>query len=198
MMIDLIALIHYFSNSLLFMHVILYIVILIVTFVIMEGVTWLTHRHVMHGFLWHLHKDHHQVEPGFFEKNDLFFVIFAIPAILLIYFGTYTVSWWLQPIGFGITAYGFAYFLVHDIIIHQRFKLFTRSSNSYIRAIRWAHKMHHKHLGKYHGESYGMLLPHPRYVEKIRRDNQLFQRRERGYERISQKRNIQVPPVNDQ
>ncbi len=151
----------------------------------MEMVTWLTHRYVMHGFLWYLHKDHHQIEPGFFEKNDWFFVIFAVPAIYLIYQGTYSGAWWLQPIGFGITAYGAAYFLVHDIIIHQRFKLLTRSANPYIRAIRWAHKMHHKHIGKYDGESYGMLWPHPRYVDKIRRDDQLAKRRNKGYDQIN-------------
>ena len=61
-----------------------YILVLIATFITMEGVTWLTHRYVMHGFLWYLHKDHHQVKPGFFEKNDAFFVIFAVPSVLLI------------------------------------------------------------------------------------------------------------------
>jgi len=42
------------------------LLVLIVTFFAMEGVAWLTHRFVMHGLLWVLHKDHHQVEPGFF------------------------------------------------------------------------------------------------------------------------------------
>ena len=64
------------------MIVVLYILVLLATFLVMEGVTWCTHRFVMHGFLWTLHKDHHQVEPGFFEKNDAFFVIFAIPSML--------------------------------------------------------------------------------------------------------------------
>lgn len=58
------------------------LLVLIVTFFAMEGVAWLTHRFVMHGLLWVLHKDHHQVEPGFFEKNDFFFLIFAIPGFL--------------------------------------------------------------------------------------------------------------------
>ena len=71
------------------MTVALYILVLLATFIIMEGITWLTHRYVMHGFLWWLHKDHHQPEPGFFEKNDSFFVIFAIPSMLLIGVGTF-------------------------------------------------------------------------------------------------------------
>jgi beta-carotene 3-hydroxylase len=94
--------------------------------------------------------------------------------MLLIGFGTYDGVWWMQAIGFGIMAYGFAYFLVHDVIIHQRFKWFTRSSSTYVRAIRWAHKMHHKHLQKEDGESFGMLYVHKIYWDKIRRDKKLM------------------------
>jgi beta-carotene 3-hydroxylase len=156
------------------MEIVFYILVLIGTFIIMEGITWCTHRFVMHGFLWYLHKDHHQVEPGIFEKNDLFAFIFAIPSFLLIYFGTYDDMWWMQAIGFGIMIYGFAYFLVHDVIIHQRFKWFTRSNNNYVRAIRWAHKMHHKHLNKEHGESFGFLFVHKKYRDKVKRDKKLM------------------------
>jgi len=60
-------------------------------------------------------------------------------------------------IGTGIALYGAAYFLVHDIFIHQRFKIFTRTENVYLMAIRKAHKVHHKHLGKEEGECFGML-----------------------------------------
>jgi beta-carotene 3-hydroxylase len=156
------------------MIVLFYILLLAGTFIIMEGITWLTHRYVMHGFLWYLHKDHHQVEPGFFEKNDSFFVIFAVPTILLLWFGTYGNMWWMQAIGFGIMSYGFSYFMVHDVIIHQRFKWFSKSRNTYVRAIRWAHKMHHKHLHKYEGESFGMLYVHKKYWEKVCRDKKLM------------------------
>src|SRR3954465_14478133 len=153
----------------------LFILVLLSTFLVMEGITWLTHRYVMHGILWHLHTDHHQKEPGFFEKNDWFFVIFAVPSICLIGYGTYHPVWWMQAIGFGIMLYGAAYFLVHDVIIHQRFKWFSRSSSTYVRAIRWAHKMHHKHLDKQEGESFGMLMVHKKYCEKVRRDRKLIE-----------------------
>jgi beta-carotene 3-hydroxylase len=156
------------------MTLLYYILLLLATFCVMEGITWLTHKYVMHGFLWYLHKDHHQVEPGFFEKNDAFFIIFAVPSILLIFFGTYDKVWWMQSIGFGIMAYGFAYFLVHDVIIHQRFKWFAKSNSTYVRAIRWAHKMHHKHLDRFQGESFGMLLVAKKYWDKIRRDKRLM------------------------
>ena len=131
--------------------------LVLATFFVMEGVTWLTHKYVMHGFLWHLHRDHHQPSNHVFEKNDAFFVIFAIPSFLCSLFGTTEHIYWLQAIGFGIMAYGLAYFLVHDVIIHQRFKWFTRTNNKYIRSIRWAHKMHHTPLNREHGESFGLL-----------------------------------------
>lgn len=150
-----------------------YILITLATFCIMEGITWLAHRFVMHGFLWYLHEDHHQKGPGFFEKNDAFFVIFAIPSWLCIMLGSMNQVYWVVSIGAGIALYGFAYFLVHEIIIHQRIKLFTRSNNRYIKAIRWAHKMHHKHLDKEEGESFGMLIVAKKYWDKVRKDEML-------------------------
>ncbi len=156
------------------MDILLYILVLLGTFIVMEGVTWCTHKFVMHGFLWYLHKDHHKVQPGIFEKNDAFSIIFAVPSILLIYFGTYDNVWWQQAIGFGIMAYGFAYFMVHDVIIHQRFKWFTKSKSTYVRAIRWAHKMHHKHIDKHDGESFGFLFVNKKYWDKVRRDDKLM------------------------
>lgn len=157
------------------MQAVLYILVLATTFIVMEGITWLTHKYVMHGFLWYLHEDHHKVRPGFFEKNDAFFIIFAIPSFLCILFGTLDQKYLLQAFGFGIMAYGFAYFMVHDVIIHQRFKWFSRSKSTYIRALRWGHKMHHKHLDKHDGESFGMLWVHIKYWEKVRRDKKLME-----------------------
>lgn len=149
-----------------------YILLTVLTFCLMEGVAWLAHKYVMHGFLWYLHRDHHQKEPGFFEKNDAFFLIFAVPCMALFWFGMADGIAWMNAVAIGILIYGMAYFLVHDVIIHQRFKWFTRSNNTYIRAIRWAHKMHHKHLSKEEGESFGMLYVAHRYWEKVQRDNE--------------------------
>ncbi|HMO61351.1 MAG TPA: sterol desaturase family protein [Ferruginibacter sp.] len=153
------------------MSYIIFILIVLATFCVMEAVTWLTHRYVMHGFLWCLHQDHHQKGPGFFEKNDAFFLIFAIPSWLCIMLGLQHQVYWVAAIGFGIALYGLAYFIVHEVIIHQRIKWFTRSNNIYIRAIRWAHKMHHKHLDKQEGESFGMLIVAKKYWDKVRADD---------------------------
>lgn len=148
----------------------LFIFILLATFFLMEAITWLTHRFVMHGFLWYLHEDHHKPSPGFFEKNDAFFLIFAIPSWLCIMFGAQNQLYWIVAIGFGIALYGLAYFIVHEVIIHQRFKWLRNSNNTYVRTIRWAHKMHHKHLEKHDGESFGMLFVAKKYRDKVRED----------------------------
>ncbi len=131
--------------------------VVFVTFWFMEFMAWFTHKFVMHGLLWYLHKDHHQVEPGFFEKNDSFFLIFAIPSAYCYVTGLMFHDFRLY-IGIGISLYGFAYFIIHEIIIHQRFKLWSRLDNRYVKAIRRAHKIHHKYLGKEDGENFGMLI----------------------------------------
>jgi beta-carotene 3-hydroxylase len=155
------------------MHWLPFIAIILATFLVMEGITWLTHKYVMHGFLWYLHEDHHQKGDGFFEKNDAFFLIFAIPSWLCIMLGLQHQYYGVAAIGFGIAMYGLAYFIVHEVIIHQRFKWFTRSNNEYVKTIRRAHKMHHRHINKEDGESFGMLMVAKKYRDKVRRDKML-------------------------
>lgn len=129
------------------------------TFLLMECVTWLTHKYVMHGFMWYFHEDHHQPRyQNWFERNDVFFIIFAIPSITLFYFGVQGGLNYLFFIGLGIMFYGLAYFLVHDVLIHKRFNWFSKTSNRYLIGLRKAHKVHHKHLGKEEGECFGMLF----------------------------------------
>ena len=152
---------------------IFYITLTLFVFLLMELVTWLTHKYVMHGFLWYLHEDHHQKGKGFFEKNDAFFLIFAIPSWLCIMLGSMHQNYISVSIGAGIAMYGAAYFIVHEVIIHQRFKWVTRSNSKYIKVIRWAHKMHHKHINKEDGESFGMLWVAKKYWDKVKRDDEL-------------------------
>lgn len=144
------------------------VLIILGVFIAMEGVTWFTHKYIMHGFLWVLHKDHHdhRLHDSWWERNDAFFIIFAIPSMILFFLGTgYGVPCCWQ-IGAGITLYGMAYFFVHDIFIHQRLKYFRNSENFYFRALRRAHKMHHKHIGKGDGECFGMLFVPLKYFKR--------------------------------
>ena len=143
-----------------------HILLTIVTFFIMEAVAWLTHKYVMHGFLWNLHEDHHNGKHGIFERNDTFFLIFAIPGATLSIAGAIQDYNYLFFIGLGITLYGLAYFFVHDIFIHQRIKIFRHTESPYFLAIRRAHKMHHKHIGKEDGECFGMLLVPLKYYKE--------------------------------
>ncbi len=141
--------------------------ITLAVFVGMEAVTWFTHKYIMHGLGWYLHEDHHQ--PGYphvFEKNDAFFAVFAVPSILLFWFGVQGGFNPLFFVGLGILFYGIAYFLVHDVLIHRRFNWFDNVQNPYFRALRKAHKVHHKHLGKEDGECFGMLYVPRKYFRE--------------------------------
>lgn len=150
------------------MLVIGYIILTIVSYVLMEVVTWCTHKFVMHGFLWVLHEDHHQPRyQGVFEKNDTFFLIGAIPSIMLFYFGTFPHLNYLFFIGLGVFFYGVSYFLVHDVVIHRRFNWFDNVKSPYLKALRKAHKVHHKHLGKEDGECFGMLYVPMKYFKQF-------------------------------
>ena len=145
----------------------MYVLITLSVFLFMECVTWLTHKYVMHGFGWFLHEDHH--EPGYphvFEKNDAFFIVFAVPSMALFFLGTYTPQTYLFYIGLGILCYGIAYFLVHDILIHQRFKWFKNTSNPYLKGLRKAHKIHHKNMNKEESQCFGMLFVPFKYFQK--------------------------------
>lgn len=140
--------------------------IVLLVFIVMEPITWLLHKYVMHGFLWVLHKDHHDhSNDGPLEQNDWFFVIFALPAIALFYVGAKQDFSWQFFVGLGITLYGIAYFFVHDIFIHQRVKVFSKTESPYFLAIRRAHKQHHKHLGKEQGECFGFLWVPVKYFK---------------------------------
>ena len=141
------------------------ILITLGTFLLMELVAWATHKYLMHGFLWFLHKDHHQIDhTKTLQKNDWFFMIFAIPGSALIILNSVDLSFGFF-IGLGITLYGFAYFIVHEIFIHQRIKILKHTNSSYLKGIRRAHKIHHKNLQKEEGSCFGMLFVPRKYLK---------------------------------
>jgi beta-carotene 3-hydroxylase len=148
------------------------IIITLATFGIMEFMAWSTHRFVMHGFMWYFHEDHHVPHQKIFERNDVFFLIYAIPSWLCIMLGMMNASVVSVSIGFGILLYGIAYFLVHDVLIHRRFKWFDKTDNWYFRALRKAHKVHHKNQGKEEGQCFGMLWVPLRYFKEAKKAKQ--------------------------
>jgi len=153
-----------------------YILITLGTFLFMEAVTWFTHKYIMHGFMWYFHDDHHTPGKSLFEKNDAFFLIFATPSFLLMLFGSMDGFDWKFFVGFGIMLYGICYFLVHDVLIHQRLPWFKRTNNLYFRALRKAHKIHHKHLGKEDGECFGMLFVPFKYFREAASSGKMIKR----------------------
>ncbi len=151
------------------MTVLFYIAVTLTTVIAMEFVAWFTHKYVMHGWLWNWHEDHHQpkhVKEGFFEKNDLFFLVFAIPSATSYILGSATPHFWLFFVGIGISIYGLIYFLIHDVYIHQRFKWFRQLDTKYSRAILRAHGSHHAKHTKEDCESFGLLVVNPKYFQK--------------------------------
>jgi beta-carotene 3-hydroxylase len=138
--------------------------IVVFTFFTMEGAAWFTHKYIMHGVGWYFHRDHHVHPPGFFEKNDVFFLIFAIPSWLFTMTGMMHGNDWKLWVGVGIALYGIAYFLVHEVFIHQRIRWFRQSRHPYFRAIRKAHYTHHRNTGKENGVCFGMLWVPVKYL----------------------------------
>ncbi len=139
------------------MSLIAQIGVFFLTFFTMEFMAWFSHKYVMHGFLWSLHKDHHHKDHNsWFERNDLFFIFYAVVSVgCVVFWGEYGFTPGLA-IGIVYLPMG-GYFMVHDIFIHQRFKIWRNANNRYARGVRRAHKIHHKHLGKTKGECFGML-----------------------------------------
>lgn len=154
------------------MEILLNTFIVFAGFALMEGAAWFTHKYIMHGFMWNWHKSHHEPRYGRFEKNDLFALVFAsISALFMVWGSIHGRLEWPFFLGIGIMAYGIAYFLVHDVFIHQRFPWFRQTNSIYFKAMRFAHKIHHKTNGKYGAEAFGFLFVSKKYLDKYRAKN---------------------------
>ena len=105
------------------------LLVVVAAFVLMEPVTALTHRFVMHGIGRRLHRSHHQPDGSRFELNDWFPVMFASIVMLGLWAGFNLDGLEiLIPVGIGVTLYGAAYALVHDVYIHGRVGWFAERS----------------------------------------------------------------------
>jgi beta-carotene 3-hydroxylase len=136
------------------------VLIATLAFVLMEPFTYCAHRWVMHGLAKFLHESHHRnaarTVPALLEANDFFPVILAAGVNILLALGFNQPSLGaLVPTCVGITAYGFAYFIVHDVYIHRRLRLFGNKKVALLERLAVAHRRHHQ----FNGEPYGMLLP---------------------------------------
>ncbi|MFM8281249.1 MAG: sterol desaturase family protein [Bacteroidota bacterium] len=138
--------------------------IIVSTIIAMEAIAWFTHKYLMHGPLWFIHKTHHMPRHGRFELNDVFGILFGVISMSCIISGIHTMST-LFWIGIGISIYGLLYFFAHDIIVHRRVKLGMRMRGQYAEALRKAHLIHHKTITKKGSEEFGFLFVHPKHLK---------------------------------
>ena len=129
------------------------------TVVLMEAFAYAIHRWVMHSRIgWVLHASHHRERSGWFERNDLYAVIFAAPSVLLIY-GGMNAGWgdWAIWVGAGVAFYGLVYFGFHDVIVHGRVAHRIVPRSRYFKRIVQAHKLHHAVEGREGAVSFGFI-----------------------------------------
>jgi beta-carotene 3-hydroxylase len=124
--------------------------------VVMEPVVAAVHRWVMHGRGWVWHRSHHRWQGRRIEANDLYPVAFAAATIATMAVGAAieglaALLW----VGVGVTGYGIAYLVVHDLLIHGRLGRLPGTRSRYVRWVTAAHALHHR----YGREPYGFLLP---------------------------------------
>lgn len=131
------------------------VIIAVVTLVVMEPVTYLVHRYVMHGFGQGWHISHHRRRSGRVERNDLYPVVFAGATFLLMLAGATVDSLTvLEPIGAGIMLYGLGYLFVHEVYIHRRVHRFSAKLPG-LEHLADSHALHHR----FGAEPYGFLAP---------------------------------------
>ena len=94
-------------------------------------------------------------------------IIFGISATVLIVVGSEVPSWrFLMWIGFGISLYGVAYFVFHDVIVHRRIKIKYSPRSHYMKRIMKAHYIHHKVHERDGAEAFGFLYAPKKYEAK--------------------------------
>ncbi len=150
----------------------IHILIVIGFILLMEGVAWVSHKYIMHGWLWSLHKSHHEPRTGAFEKNDWFGVFFSLPSMALMFIG---VHYWPPALsaGIGILGYGLIYFFLHDILVHKRIETPLRPKKGYLARIVQAHRLHHAVESRGGCVSFGFIFaPSPQRLKAMLKTTQ--------------------------
>lgn len=149
------------------MDLLLNLLLMFGTFVFMEGFAWFTHKYIMHSFMWRWHQSHHVHHKHWWEKNDLFGILFGLASTALIVIGFELPAYgFVRWIGFGIALYGVAYFVFHDVIVHRRVKIKYTPKSKYMKRIMKAHYIHHKVHERDGAEAFGFLYAPRKYEDK--------------------------------
>jgi beta-carotene 3-hydroxylase len=109
---------------------------------------------VYHGFLWVIHRSHHEKRNGPFELNDVFPLVISVTTMSIIVYALMPpADLRLLAAGIGVTAYGATYFFIHDLYIHRRIRMIGLRI-PLLATMKKAHAIHHRDGG----EPYGLLL----------------------------------------
>lgn len=147
-------------------HIALWLASGFATAFLMELWAALLHGRVWHGALWFIHRSHHQNESGKrgaksqgLEANDSLSFLHAPVAIALILYGCVGPVGMVRELAFGVglgmTAFGFAYIIVHDGLAHERLPVQFLGRLRYFARVRAAHMVHHRAGGE---APYGLFL----------------------------------------
>jgi beta-carotene 3-hydroxylase len=127
----------------------------------MEALSFALHRYLFHGVLWPIHRTHHRPGKARFELNDVFSLSFALVAVALLLEGApLPLESWSVGLGAGMSAYGLAYFLLHDLLTHRRFGLgrgWAARAPRPVARLAEAHRRHHRSFEKTGLPPYGFL-----------------------------------------
>jgi len=136
---------------------ILYFLIIVLSVLIMELIAIITHKYIMHGPGWWLHKSHHSKHTHRFELNDIYFLFFSTPSIFCIIYGLIQSHAIVLSIGLGILCYGLIYLFLHDMFVHRRFGIKISTKNAYLKKIKKAHLIHHSTTTKKGATKFGFI-----------------------------------------
>lgn len=140
------------------LNIIIHILIIFFCIIAMELIAIISHKYIMHGPGWFLHKSHHQKHKNIFELNDIYFIFFSTPSIFSIIFGMLESNYILLSIGIGIMLYGLIYILLHDVVVHQRFGIkINIKKYSYLNKIKRSHLKHHSNKNKENSTNFGFI-----------------------------------------
>lgn len=125
-------------------------VVAIVVGASMEPWARLLHGRVWHHRLWSVHRSHHTRRVGRFEANDWLSALHAPIAAALVMIGCNMhgiAAAVAIGAGAGMTAFGLAYVLVHDGLVHGRLPVAFLARSRWLRQMRKAHAVHHARGG---------------------------------------------------
>ncbi|MFA8449344.1 MAG: hypothetical protein ACEPOW_01480 [Bacteroidales bacterium] len=121
--------------------VILKIIYAVIAFVLMEFFAYAINRHIIYGPLWYMKSRSSKKSYSKKKGNPFFAVFFSALFILCLYIGTHSYMHELVYIAIGIFIYGIMFFILQDILVHRKVRIFVfRASKLYYRVVITAYK----------------------------------------------------------